>query len=196
MTMATGTKPAAGLSDQELMRLVQRSDDREAFACLYDRYASRAFRIARSICPRPVRAEEAVQEGFLSIWRSRMSFNSTFAGASFGAWSMTIVRYAALDAVRYDRADKRPRLMPEQSQPVDARIPSPEDQAIVRHESDTLFATLADLPEAQAEVIQLAFFGELSHSEIAKQLDLPPGTVKGRMRLGLERLRKNVDRET
>ena len=109
---------------------------------------------------------------------------------------MTIVRYAALDAVRYDRADKRPRLMPEQSQPVDARIPSPEDQAIVRHESDTLFATLADLPEAQAEVIQLAFFGELSHSEIAKQLDLPPGTVKGRMRLGLERLRKNVDRET
>ena len=196
MTMATGTKPAAGLSDQELMRLVQRSDDREAFACLYDRYASQAFRIARSICPRPVRAEEAVQEGFLSIWRSRARFSSTSEADSFGAWSMTLVRRAAIDGVRYDLAEKRPRLTQEQPQAVDPRTPSPEHEAIVRHEADALRSTLAELPEAQAEVIRLAFFGELSHSEIAQQLDLPAGTVKGRMRLGLEKLRKSVECDT
>lgn len=197
MSMAMGTKPASSLSDQELMRLVQLSDDREAFSCLYDRHASQAFRVAHSICTRPVRAEEAVQEGFLSIWRSRASYDSSLlSGGSFGAWAMTIVRCAALDAVRYDRADKRPVLGPEQSQPVDARTPSPEDQAIVRRENDTLLATLTELPDAQAEVIELAFFGELSHSEIAQRLDLPAGTVKGRMRLGLEKLRTSVDRET
>ena len=195
MTMATGTKPAAGLSDQELMRLVQRADDQEAFACLYDRYAPRAFRVARSVCASSAQAEDAVQEGFLSIWRGRARFDTNRAD-SFGAWSMTIVRYAAIDALRYEKADKRPRLTAEQSQPVDGGSQSPEAQAIVCQEADAIRAKLARLPEKQAEVIQLGFYGELSHSEIAKQLDLPPGTVKGRMRLGLERLRKNVDRET
>lgn len=196
MSLATSLKPGASLSDQELMRLVQRSDDRKAFACLYDRYASKAFHVARSVCADPARAEEAVQEGFLSVWRSRERFDSRVEGGSFGAWSMTIVRRAAIDAVRHDTAEKRPRLSAEQTQPVDAHTSSPEDQAIVRHESDILRATLAELPEAQAAVIRLAFFGELSHSEIAHQLDLPPGTVKGRMRLGLEKLRTGVERDT
>ena len=191
--MATGVGTAT-LSDEDLMHLVQRADDRDAFACLYDRYAQRAFCVARSVCTNPSRAEEAVQDGFLSIWRGRARFDPGLDGASFGGWSMTIVRCAALDALRYDTADKRPRLSAEQPQPIDPRTPSPEDQAIDRDDSDALRSTLAELPEAQAEVINLAFFGELSHSEIAQHLDLPAGTVKGRMRLGLEKLRSGVDR--
>ena len=65
---------------------------------------------------------------------------------------------------------------------------------MVRSEAEALRASLAQLPDAQEEVIALAFFGELSHSEIARQLGLPPGTVKGRMRLGLEKLRSRIDR--
>ena len=193
--MATGASTAT-LSDEDLMHLVQSKDDRQAFAGLYDRYAQRAFGVARSICTTPARAEEAVQEGFLSIWRGRARFNPSLGGGSFKAWSMTIVRCAAIDAVRYDTADSRPKLSAGQAERVDPSAPSPEDQAIVRHEAEALRATLAELPEAQAEVIGLAFFGELSHSEIAKHLDLPAGTVKGRMRLGLEKLRSGVDRET
>ena len=186
---------AATRSDDELMQLVRGSDDQEAFACLYDRYAQRAFGVARSICVNPFRAEEAVQEGFLSIWRARARFNSSSDGGSFGGWSMTIVRAAAIDAVRYDAAKKRPTPTAEPSETVASSGPSPEDQAIVRDEAEALRATLAELPQPQAEVIKLAFFGELSHAEIAQQLDLPAGTVKGRMRLGLEKLRARIDRE-
>jgi RNA polymerase sigma-70 factor (ECF subfamily) len=70
---------------------------------------------------------------------------------------------------------------------------SPQDEVLARSERDALLASLSELPEAQAEVIVLAFYGELSHSEIAVQLDLPAGTIKGRMRLGLEKLRREMD---
>lgn len=174
------------------MDLVRGANDREAFGCLYDRYEHRAFRVARSVCLNPARAEEAVQEAFLSIWRARARFECRQGENSFGAWLMTIVRRAAIDAVRHDRA--RPRLVAERPVTGDSRTSSPEDQAIARETGEGLRATLARLPEAQAEVIQLAFFGELSHSEIARQLDLPPGTVKGRMRLGLKKLRTGMTR--
>jgi RNA polymerase sigma-70 factor, ECF subfamily len=186
----------ANLSDEELMRLVQSADDRRAFAALYDRYAPKALSLARSICVSRTRAEEAVQEGFLSIWRGRSRFDFGPAGGSFRAWSMTIIRHSAIDAVRHDQAEKRPRHSPEETEAIDLRVRSPENEVIDRHEADALRHALAELPEAQAEVIGLAFFGELTHAEIAQRLELPAGTVKGRMRLGLEKLRQSVDSET
>ena len=167
----------------------QDTEDLEAFSCLYDRHATRAYRIARSVCGDNSRSEEAVQEGFLSIWRGRSRFQCR--SGSFQAWSMTIVRYAAIDVVRHDTAEKRPRLVEEGMEAADSRGVSPEEQVVAESEAEAVRTTLAQLPEAQAEVISLAFFGELSHSEIAKELDLPPGTVKGRMRLGLEKLRQS-----
>ena len=104
---------------------------------------------------------------------------------------MTIVRYAAIDVVRHDTAEKRPRLVEEGMEAADSRGLSPEEQVVAESEAEAVRTSLAQLPEAQAEVISLAFFGELSHSEIAQELDLPPGTVKGRMRLGLEKLRRS-----
>lgn len=188
--MARGTSTGTlSRSDEELMNLVQSADDCDAFACLFDRYVRSAFRVARSICASPTRAEDIVQEGFLAVWRDRARFDSE--RGSFRAWAMTIVRGAAFDAVRYDGAVKRPRLAAEQPPAAPSRALSPEDQTIVNDEARALRTSLAELPEAQAEVISLAFFGELSHTEIAQQLDLPPGTVKGRMRLGLEKLRSS-----
>jgi len=167
--------------------------DTNAFTALYDRHVEEAFRVARAICRDPGRAEDAVQEGFLAIWRGRANYQADAGG--FRAWSMRIVKNRTIDSFRSaasrppvqagDANSKRPQ--------ADTDAPSPQAEAVVRSERDDLLASLRRLPKAQFEVIALAFYGELSHSEIAARLDLPAGTVKGRMRLGLEKLRREMD---
>lgn len=179
-------------TDEALMIRAQ-ADDTDAFAELYDRHAVLAFRIARAICRDRSRAEDAVQEGFLAIWRHRAGYRPD--AGSFRAWSMRIVKNRAIDSSRHagtrppaqssDASDDRLQADPDST--------TPQDEALARSERDELFASLRRLPAAQAEVIVLAFYGELSHSEIATQLDIPAGTVKGRMRLGLEKLRQQMD---
>lgn len=141
-------------TDEALMARAQ-AGDTDAFEQLYDRHSERAFRIASTICRDQSCAEDAVREGFLTIWRSRAEYRP--AAGSFQAWSMKILK----------------------------------DRAIGEREG--LIASLQKLPEAQAAVIVLSFYGELSHAEIALLLGLPPDTVKGRMRLGLEMLRQEGD---
>jgi RNA polymerase sigma-70 factor (ECF subfamily) len=172
--------------DEALMRRVQ-ANDQAAFAELYDRHAALAFRVARSVCRDARRAEDAVQEGFLSVWRSRAAYRR--GQGSVKAWTMRIVRNRAIDS--YRKVSARPQEVehPTNGEIADTGSDSPSDELIARSESDTLRTAVLRLPEAQAEAITLAFYGGLSHSEIAAQLELPPGTVKGRMRLGLEKLR-------
>lgn len=174
--------------DAELMRRAQ-ADEPEAFAHLYDRHATRANRVARSVCRNNGRAEDIVQEGFLTIWRNRASFRQE--RGSFQAWSMGIIRNRAIDSIR--TSARRPQLVLLTAQVPDAVSASPSDEVIARSEGDALRELMAQLPAAQAEVISLAFFGELTHTEIATLLDLPKGTVKGRMRLGMEKLRKQLE---
>ena len=171
-----------------------RDGDTDAFAELYDRHAIRAFRLAQAICRDTGRAEDAVQEAFLSIWDSRARFRPE--QGSFKAWSMRIVKNRAIDSRR--GAAARPPLQAAEApaEVPDAELKSVQDQVVARDQSDALLDSLRELPAAQAEVIALAFFGELSHSDIALQLDLPPGTVKGRMRLGLEKLRQRMGAPT
>ncbi len=165
--------------------------DAEAFGTLYDRHASRALRVAQSITHSSSRAEDAVQDGFLAIWRARASYQP--ASGAFRAWAMRIVRNNAIDTIRYDAAGHRPKAGgDEKSSAVIAPGPDLQDEAITRNENEALRESLRRLPDAQAEVIGLAYFGELTHSEIATELDLPPGTVKGRMRLGLDKLRREM----
>lgn len=180
-------------SDDALMARAQ-ANDTAAFARLYDRHATRAFRVARAICRDIGSAEDAVQEGFLAIWRSRVTYQP--GAGSFQAWAMKVVKNRALDSVR--SAASRPRTQSgvtadDPAPAADSKSDSPQDEVLARGERDALLASLRQLPEAQAEVIVLAFYGELSHSEIAAQLDLPPGTIKGRMRLGLEKLRREME---
>lgn len=177
-------------SDDELMVMVQ-ADDSGAFSTLYVRYVSRALRVAQSVTHNTARAEDVVQEGFLSMWRSRGTYRPS-AGA-FPAWAMRIVRNHAIDAVRYDAAARRPKPGGDENSPeVSTEPDSPYESAAAHSDAESLRASLRRLPAAQSEVITLAFFGELSHSEIATELELPPGTVKGRMRLGLEKLRRQM----
>ena len=181
-------------SDETLMRRVQ-DDNVEAFEQLYDRHAVRAFRVARSVCDSTGRAEDAVQEGFLSVWRSRANYRPE--SGSFQGWSMKIVRNRAIDATRSEAARRRHLEDDGGEHLASGHATAPralEDHVVARSEGDALRAALLRLPEAQSEVIALAYYGELSHTEIAKQLSLPPGTVKGRMRLGLEKLRGHLER--
>jgi len=161
----------------------------EAFARLYARYCDRAYRVARAASTDDARAEESVQEGFLAVWRSRDTYRPDHATA--GPWLLTVVRHRAIDVGRRNAANR--------AQPVDEDVlegrPSGEDvagDAVDRADARDIRGLLTCLPEAQREVIVLAFYGQLTHTEIAGQLGVPIGTVKGRMRLGLHKLREQI----
>ena len=184
-------RPLAALpsySDEQLMAQVQ-ADDLSALGELYDRYFDQAYCLSISVCHDRGRAEDAVQEAFVSIWRSRSTYHRN--RGTVAMWLMTVVRHRAVDAGRRhhrhatrsmngdhleDRASR---------QDLEAEAAETDDAARLR-------GLLAGLPDAQREVITLAFYGQMTHVEIAEHLDLPPGTVKGRMRLGLEKLRKSI----
>jgi RNA polymerase sigma-70 factor, ECF subfamily len=185
------TRNDSGQSDETLMRCTK-TGDASAFAELYGRHGERAFRVARAVCRDRGQAEDAVQEGFLAIWGSRASYREGAAG--FQAWAMKIVHNRAVDSTR--SAAARPRLPPaKENLDRQAKLDhvSTQDLAISEGERVAVMTSLRLLPNAQSEVIVLAFYGELSHSEIAARLDLPTGTVKGRMRLGLKKLRREME---
>ena len=168
-----------------------RANDPRAFGELYDRYSGRAWHVARAVTPDASRAEDAVQEGFLAVWRSQGSYRGELG--SVQGWLMTIVRNRAIDAARRDSAAHRPRLAGREPFAAEAIGGSAWDEVIARSEAEALRERLAELPDAQSQVIALAYFDQLTHSEIAVRLALPPGTVKGRLRLGLQKLRAQFE---
>ncbi len=175
--------------DDELLLAKIATGSADALGELYDRYGDQAYRVARSVCRDDARAEDAVQEAFISIWKSGATFRP-YRG-TVAAWVLTLVRYRAIDVARSHGATAARRVGDSW---MDER-PAPDDVAahvIAREHATRLHGLLDRLPDAQREVITLAFYGQLSHSEIAAQLGVPTGTVKGRMRLGLEKLRAGI----
>jgi RNA polymerase sigma-70 factor (ECF subfamily) len=158
----------------------------DAFGELYDRYSARAFRVARSVCRDRGTAEDAVQEAFASMFRARTSYRSE--RGTVAAWIQTVVLSRAIDVSRVHSRHAARRA----GDGALALVPAPGDvvrQAEASHDATRLRTALAALPEAQRMVITLAYYGGLTHVEIAEHLEVPFGTVKGRMRLGLEKLR-------
>ena len=182
--------PLRDLDDATLMRRVQ-ADDAQAFGALYDRIAGRAYRLAHSIVRDGSRAQDIVQEAFLASWRSRASYVPQ--RGSVASWIMGTVHNRAIDAHRQDgRHDSRRGTSDDLAERL--RAPGDLEHSIAERDQATLLRSLlATLPEPQRDVIALAYFGELSTSEIARELSIPLGTVKGRMRLGLDRLRTTRD---
>jgi RNA polymerase sigma-70 factor (ECF subfamily) len=185
MTVASALK----LTDATLMQEVQ-AGERPALGELYDRFAPRAYRTALSACHDRDCAQEAVQDAFVSMWSSRATYEP--ARGTVVAWVMSIVRHRAIYlARRRSTAAARDESVAEldgQAAPDDV----PADFA-AHAETKQLTELLRRLPLAQHEVIRLGFFDGLTHQEIARRLVLPPGTVKGRMRLGLTKLRSELD---
>jgi RNA polymerase sigma-70 factor (ECF subfamily) len=180
----------AATSDEQVMAAVK-AGSASAFEVLYDRYHERAYRIARAVCHDNGGAEEAVQETFASIWKTRASYHSQIGRVA--PWVLTIARYRAIDVARRNGRDAAHQTTDEPLYAVVAPSDVPQ-QAAAHAQTRHVLRLLAQLPDTQREVITLAFYGQLSHTEIAEHLDLPPGTIKGRMRLGLQRLRADIQR--
>jgi len=175
------------LADEELMAVVDRKEA-AAFEVLYDRHGGAAYSLAYRIVGDRTAAEDVTQEAFLSIWRSNARFDR--ARGSVRSWVLSVVRNRAIDALRRG-GSQAPKLDHDddlvlEGRPAEERT---EVEAIRRENSRELRGALQQLPSDQSKVIELAYFGGFSHSEIAEMLGMPLGTVKGRMRLGLEKIR-------
>jgi RNA polymerase sigma-70 factor (ECF subfamily) len=174
------------LADEELMELV-RAGDARAFEVIFDRHSGAAFSLAYRMCGRQAMAEDVVQEAFVSLWRSGARYDAT--RGSVRTWVLSVVRNRTIDAFRRENA-KGSRDVAEEG--IAERMPAPEltDTEVERRdEARQVRKALVELPPDQRQVIELAYFGGFTHSQIADMLELPSGTVKGRMRLGLTKMR-------
>jgi RNA polymerase sigma-70 factor (ECF subfamily) len=181
------TSKAERLADEELMPLIGKKDP-DAFEVFYDRHGGVAYSLAYRIVGERGAAEDVTQEAFISIWRSGARYDA--ARGSVRTWMLGIVRNRAIDALR-SKAGKAPKLDFDDDAVLEHRpaAEQTESEALERETAEEVRGALGELPGEQAKVIQLAYFGGFSHSEIARMLGVPLGTVKGRMRLGLEKIR-------
>jgi RNA polymerase sigma-70 factor, ECF subfamily len=185
----TPSQDIRNLADEEIMQLVQQGDPR-AFELLYDRHGGAAFSLAYRMVGNRVNAEDISQEAFLSIWRSRLRYQPE--RGSVRTWVLGVVHHRAIDALRRNLVHDRRRV---EGEGLAERQEAPEltdVEAARREEARNVRTALDTLPEDQCQVIELAYFGGFSHSQIADVLEMPIGTVKGRMRLGLEKLRNRL----
>lgn len=173
--------------DEDLLVRVGRRD-KSAFELFYDRYERRAFSLAYRIVGERSQAEDVVQEAFLSIWKNAGRYDASRGSA--GGWALGIVRNRAIDHLR-SKSSRTPNLDHDDDAALENRESAlrTEDRAVQRETGRDVRSKLSQLPENQARVIGLAFYGGFSQTEISDLLELPLGTVKGRMRLGMEKLR-------
>jgi RNA polymerase sigma-70 factor (ECF subfamily) len=180
-------RPDEATSDQQLVERVARQD-RRAFEMLYDRYAPAVFGLAlKTLGDRQI-AEEAVQEVFWRVWQRAASFDPN---RTFAPWLFGIAHNYCIDELRRRRA--RPQSVYEdQDHPVLSSIADTTDvsETALQGEQQRIVAdALQQLPQEQRQAIELAYFGGLTQQEIATRLGNPLGTIKTRMRLGLQKLR-------
>ena len=168
----------------ELLERVQRGD-RGAFNDLYDALAPMVFGAVKRVLRDPAMSEEVAQEVFVEIWKTADRFDSTRASAS--TWAITMARRRAVDRVRHEQS-QRNRIEALRHQPADS-VTDPAATVVSSLDTERVEQALAQLPEDQREVITLAFIDGLAHGAIAERLGIPLGTVKGRARGGLKRLR-------
>jgi RNA polymerase sigma-70 factor (ECF subfamily) len=174
------------LADEDLMQLVRRGHA-PAFEVIYERHSQAAFSLAYRMAGSRGVAEDVVQDAFLNIWRSGARYERT--RGSVRTWVLGIVHHRAIDALRRSFVHERRRASDEG---IEERLENgqrTEVEAARHEEAHTVRAALDHLPSEQSQVIELAYFGGFTHTEIATMLDTPVGTVKGRMRLGLEKMR-------
>lgn len=175
------------LADEDLLPQIA-AKDAHAFEIFYDRHGGAAFSLAYRIVGDRQAAEDVTQEALISIWRSGARYDR--ARGSVRGWTLGIVRNRAIDLLRRD-SGRAPKLA-FGSEEILERRPAEEKtdaEALRRETAREVRGALDGLPEEQSRVIQLAFFGGFSHSEIAAMLNEPLGTIKGRMRLGMEKIR-------
>ncbi|MEM9344714.1 MAG: sigma-70 family RNA polymerase sigma factor [Pseudomonadota bacterium] len=167
------------------LRRIRDDRDQAAFAELFRHFAPRvkAF-LMKGGASEPL-AEECMQEAMATVWRKVDLFDPS--RASVATWIFTIARNRRIDVIRKER---RPE--PEDLPWGPEAEPNQEDVVSLQQESERLAQALAALPEKQRELVEQAYFGDLSHGEIAEATGLPLGTIKSRIRLALEKLRHTL----
>jgi len=186
--VATAAPVSDGPSDVDLMTRIQAADP-DALSQLYDRYNGIIKALVLRIIHNDTEADDLLQEVFLEIWNQAKNFSAQ-KGKPLG-WMVTLTRRRAIDALRkkqaYARAEERLKAEPER-QPL-AWVQNTTVEEIASGDTRALMAkVISSLPEAQQQVIDLAFFRGMSQREIAAHTNIPLGTVKTRLELGLKKI--------
>ena len=175
------------LADEDLIPLVA-GGDAGAFAALHDRHSRAAYSLAFRMTGERQAAEDLAQDAFLKVWRSAGSYRAH--RGSVRTWLLSVVHNRGVDRLRSEASRRRTRERAEaeapRSQPSEAFA-----RAWSGHRRDRLREALGDIPRDQREALALVHLSGLTHAEASERLRLPLGTVKGRLRLGLEKLREH-----
>ena len=177
------------LADEDLMQLVRRGDTL-AFEVVYERHATAAFSLAYRMTGTRNVAEDVVQEAFLSLWRSGARYDR--ARGSVRTWVLGIVHHRAIDYLRRASVHDKRRASDEGMEERFEASERTDVEVARRDEAATVRSAIEMLPSEQSQVIELAYFGGFTHTEIAEMLETPVGTIKGRMRLGLKKMRDQL----
>lgn len=172
------------MDDIELMRRITARDEQALWA-LYELYGRAVYSIAYRILGNAAFAEEATQDTFLKVWKQTNRWDSE--KGKLKNWLLTIAQFTAIDRLRKEK--RQPTVHPDPIEDTDESLLTAKNESRWQ-EGATLRMVVAQLPPEQAQLIDLAFFQGMSHSEIAESLQMPLGTVKTRVRTGLQRLRE------
>lgn len=174
------------LSDPELMHLIQRGSE-EALLALHSRYVNAVYAVAYRVLGEGMGAEEVTQDTFMRLWERGASYDP--ARGAVLPWLLTIARRRAIDVLRHQRRQPPPDVTfsIDEHPYLWEQLPDGDEQRELRR---TLVGVLQALPEDQRTAIELAYFYGMSHADIAAALKAPLGTVKTRIRLGMQKLRE------
>lgn len=174
------------LADEDLIALAE-GGDAEAFAALYDRHSRAAYSLAYRMMGEKQAAEDLVQDVFLKVWRSTGSYR--VERGSVRTWILSVLHNRGIDQIRSSASRRKTQDKIEASAPKSQ--PSEAFAETWRNtQRDQVRDALTSLPPEQLKILELAYFSGYTHVEIAEILDLPLGTVKGRMRLGLKKIKE------
>lgn len=177
------------LADEDLLARVEKGDA-DAFEVIYDRHSRVAYSLAYRLLGDRQAAEDLVQDAFLSAWRNATAY-SPMRG-SVRTWLLSILHNRGIDKLRTASAMNRRQEALEAMELQRPPAPDAATEGMERAMADTVRQEMGTLPQEQVEVLTLAYYGGFTHQEIAEILQVPLGTVKSRMRLGLDRLRRGV----
>lgn len=176
------------VSLDDLVLRIAANRDRDAFGELFRVVVPRVKALLMRLGTSPELAEEIAQETMLMVWRKASYFDMARASAS--TWIFTIARNLRIDAQR--RKANRHEPLPDMTE-VASEAPTPEEEILAASRERRVAFALSALSPEQAEIVRLSFFSDVPHSEIARKLGIPLGTVKSRARLALARLRKLLE---
>ena len=178
------------MADEELVERVAHGDTR-AFEALVDRHQKAAYSLAYRITGDAASAQDVVQEAFLALWRSTERYRPE--RGSLRAFLLSVVHNRAIDQVRRALVHDRRRAPGEDLAERTEAAERTDDEAIRRSEARSVHVALGRLPAEQQRVVELSYYGGFTHTEIAEMLGMPLGTVKGRMRLALDKMRDELE---